>query len=69
MRLGPQTARDINGRLILWLGDTGKDEYATRYVLIGGEWLRVKTNRKTGPSGKKMMHCSYNDEKYQGSSN
>ncbi len=44
-----QTARDINGRLIIWLGDTGKDDYA----LIGGEFIRVKTNRRTGPSGKK----------------
>jgi hypothetical protein len=39
----PNTARDINGHLIIWLGDTGKDDYATRHVLIGGEFIRVKT--------------------------
>ena len=32
--------RDINGHLIIWLGDTGNGE-DNRYVLLGGEFIRV----------------------------
>ncbi len=48
-----QTARDINGRLIVWFGDTGEDDYATRHVYIGGEFIRVKT--KPRPWEKSLM--------------
>ena len=36
----PKSARDINGRAVIWLGR--KDE---RYVLIGGEFIRVPNKK------------------------